>query len=406
MRSNIPKKFGQLFFGIFFAFCISEIILRIFGFAPHNTNTFDKNNLVIFKPSSSFLIKNSCFQNTLVSNSFGFHSFEYPLQKPSSTYRIIILGDSFVEAAQVPLSKTFFALLEKKLNEMNIGIRYEVIPIAKSGHGTLLNLLYAREYALQFDPDLVIESFITNDLHEDMVDIFRLHAKQQGDEYDPESLFLNVESTGSTLFLWIKHFVLERSLLFEQAWMNFLVLKQNYQNSIILTDVNGKTNVDLEIQTQVEPHTVQANEVWENEQRSFATMYHFFEQKKIKFLLLHLTEAYLIEPSFRSFWNLNSEMLNQFDQNLVQQKLFQIASTTGFEFFSTQPFFVSEYKKTGNLPVWSCDNHYNYLGHEWTAGALFRFLENSSLLPDSKKTATQRALSPQGSGQIPKPLAK
>ena len=48
-------------------------------------------------------------------NEHGWSDRAYPLEKPADTYRIVVLGDSYVEAKEVPLEKTFHKLLEKDL---------------------------------------------------------------------------------------------------------------------------------------------------------------------------------------------------------------------------------------------------------------------------------------------------
>ena len=46
-------------------------------------------------------------------NAHGFRDYERTYQKPEDTFRILILGDSYTEALQVSLEKTFSAFLEK-----------------------------------------------------------------------------------------------------------------------------------------------------------------------------------------------------------------------------------------------------------------------------------------------------
>src|SRR5215471_11808971 len=46
-------------------------------------------------------------------NRYGFHDYERSKQKRPGTFRIITLGDSFVEAYQVPLQENFSQLLEQ-----------------------------------------------------------------------------------------------------------------------------------------------------------------------------------------------------------------------------------------------------------------------------------------------------
>jgi len=50
-------------------------------------------------------------------NSRGFHDREHSLVKPPLVRRAVVLGDSFIEAVQLPLEKTAFSMLEASLNK-------------------------------------------------------------------------------------------------------------------------------------------------------------------------------------------------------------------------------------------------------------------------------------------------
>ncbi|MDE5072127.1 MAG: SGNH/GDSL hydrolase family protein, partial [Trichodesmium sp. St5_bin8] len=50
-------------------------------------------------------------------NSDGLRDHEYSKIKPENTLRIAILGDSFAEAVQVPIEKTFWSIIEQKLTK-------------------------------------------------------------------------------------------------------------------------------------------------------------------------------------------------------------------------------------------------------------------------------------------------
>lgn len=89
-------------------------------------------------------------------NSHGFRGPEIPLQKPQGTYRIAVLGDSYVEALQVDRPDTFCYLLESKLNETYPGSRFEVLNFGVSSYNFSQTYLRLKEKVLAFDPDLVV----------------------------------------------------------------------------------------------------------------------------------------------------------------------------------------------------------------------------------------------------------
>jgi hypothetical protein len=92
-------------------------------------------------------------------NSAGWRDVEHSLVKPAGVYRIVILGDSFIEALQVPLQDTIGRRLEQELNQLPGGARYEVISLGVSGYGTASELLAYREVGRIYSPDLVLLAF-------------------------------------------------------------------------------------------------------------------------------------------------------------------------------------------------------------------------------------------------------
>lgn len=94
-------------------------------------------------------------------NSAGFRDVEHELEKPPGVFRVVVLGDSFMEAGQVALESSFVRLLEARLGAR----RAEVINLGVSGYGTAQELLMLREEGLRYDPDLVLLAlFPDNDL--------------------------------------------------------------------------------------------------------------------------------------------------------------------------------------------------------------------------------------------------
>ena len=88
-------------------------------------------------------------------NSHGFRDRERTVDKPAGTFRIAVIGDSYAEALQVDLDKTFWSVLERKLAERwpAIGQRVEVLNFGVSGYGTAQELEMLRHYVWDYQPD-------------------------------------------------------------------------------------------------------------------------------------------------------------------------------------------------------------------------------------------------------------
>ncbi|MFI5396482.1 MAG: GDSL-type esterase/lipase family protein [Candidatus Binatia bacterium] len=92
-------------------------------------------------------------------NREGLRDVEHQYVKPAGVFRILVLGDSFVEAMHVPLEATFPRLLQQRLNVDGEGGRVEVVSAGVSGYGTASELLYFEREGKRYQPDLVLLAF-------------------------------------------------------------------------------------------------------------------------------------------------------------------------------------------------------------------------------------------------------
>lgn len=112
------------------------------------------------------------YLNILPWNAHGYFDRNYDYKKPLGVYRIVFIGDSYVEALQIPLGRTFHKLLEISLNRNRAqptrpARRFEVIALGHSGTGQEHNLKILKEEATLYDPDLVVFTLCTNDFCDD-----------------------------------------------------------------------------------------------------------------------------------------------------------------------------------------------------------------------------------------------
>ncbi len=111
-------------------------------------------------------------------NSFGMRDREHEIAKAPDVYRVLVLGDSFMEAYQVPFDSSMPAMLEQTL-AARTGKRIEVVNAGVSGWGTDDQLRYYTEYGRAMKPDLVV---VAMTLHNDVSDNLRQawHTERDG----------------------------------------------------------------------------------------------------------------------------------------------------------------------------------------------------------------------------------
>lgn len=90
-------------------------------------------------------------------NSHGFRDYEYSVEKPRNTTRIICLGDSYSFGHGVNINETYAKVLERKLNaeKSSESTRYEVHNFGMPGYNTLQEIELLKTRALRFEPDIV-----------------------------------------------------------------------------------------------------------------------------------------------------------------------------------------------------------------------------------------------------------
>jgi len=164
---NFAKKLLLILFSTFLGLAACEIGLRLFGF-KYSGSTWTSDPLVgvSLRPGASAWEVDEGFAWTKI-NSHGYRDRDRALSKPRGVYRIAALGDSYTEARQVPMDKTFTSLAEEEFNRSHcLGERkVEVMNFGIGGFGTAQELLLLRERVWKFDPDLVVLQFYAgNDL--------------------------------------------------------------------------------------------------------------------------------------------------------------------------------------------------------------------------------------------------
>ena len=97
-------------------------------------------------------------------NSLGLRGPEVSIGKPPGVRRLLILGDSFVEAFEVPYEQTFYARLEKMAQAAG-HFPLQVLSMGVMGYGTAQELLWLRQNGNLIKPDVVLLIlFLGNDV--------------------------------------------------------------------------------------------------------------------------------------------------------------------------------------------------------------------------------------------------
>lgn len=166
-------RLGLLLFGLLVGLLMVEVVLRVLGPRLPVLNslisiaTFQTYHPIygfFHRPGASGWIETPEFTSYVTINSHGLRDREIEPAKPAGAYRVLMLGDSFVEGAQVPLDQTVSKQLEGILRG-STSRPLDVVNAGNAGFGTGQELLFLDNDGRTYQPDLVVlVYFVDNDL--------------------------------------------------------------------------------------------------------------------------------------------------------------------------------------------------------------------------------------------------
>jgi len=187
-------RLALLLFTLVVTVGFAELALRLIGYRVPELVTASLRRTYRANPGAEFVYKGylegafSDFANPVRLNDQGFHDVDHSLERTNArTFRVLVIGDSYVAALSVPLEQTFFRRLEARLNrEKPLGCgNYEVIAMGRGNQGQEKELAYLRDPALAYAPDVVLLLFFCgNDIMENgaktykQAQVFAEHYKQ------------------------------------------------------------------------------------------------------------------------------------------------------------------------------------------------------------------------------------
>lgn len=210
-----------------FLIVVSCVISLLIGealvakFLPQNLSVWGmtRDKITTHVPGVSVYMNQ--FGQQITINSYGMRDREHALQKPKGTYRILVLGDSFMEALQLRFDESFPSMLERELAAAT-GRNIEAINGSVSGWGTDDELAYLTRYGLQFQPDLVLVGMtLHNDVTDNLLEEFHGFAGGRLIEKPKEEMpFLDYSLFGLKAFLARHSHLMQLYLKFSRGAYN------------------------------------------------------------------------------------------------------------------------------------------------------------------------------------------
>lgn len=324
-----------------FGFLLAEIIIRILppkitGLYKSVTYIPDKDT-GFKRPSMIQTINESqCFSVKVSTNSKGFRDIEWDESQKGG---VAILGDSFMEAIQVNDNQTTASIVRDVL-----GIK--VINTGISSYGTISQIETYKKYIKHQEPDIVSLFFYKNDINDNdcknNIGSNNTVTKSCANLNENNELLINknfYRAYGSSdLKLFIKKYC--QTCILVKKGFNILKISNQINN---IEPINNQENTDFK-----------KDKSWLITENALNILKNIIENDKSKFLIILI-------PSDK---NTDEQIEKMFiDLNIKYIKLEEIFNKY------TQLHNLSDPKYS-----YSCDGHWNPLGHYLSANVLAEFI--------------------------------
>ncbi|MDI6809399.1 MAG: SGNH/GDSL hydrolase family protein [Candidatus Eisenbacteria bacterium] len=315
-------------------------------------------------------------------NKYGWRDRDWSREKDANTFRIAILGDSFVEAFQVEPESTFIALAQRQLYEA-LGPRIELMNFGRSGFTQTEELFVLENQVAAFSPDMAIVFFLPGNDIEDVRRETAPTALRPFYKVSPEGTLL-LDTSFTNLPEYRKMCFIDKfkrrsaliSLLAERynAFKMAAAAKRQFKAEGRDASRKGQIHGPLSLCT-ANPDTAYVQSYQLNK-ILIAAMVEYCREKGIRFMLVTIDIGSYIPEVERKYESADST----FDTNFFEDDLKKYAASLNIDYVGLQGVFRQAYEN-GRAPLhWT---HWNYKGHRVVAGALANELK--SIAADSEE---------------------
>lgn len=318
-------------------------------------------------------------------NSRGFHDVEHSIEKPPGTYRILFLGDSFVQQWQLNQLHGFVRLIEERLNLhpdlLPPGIeRVECINLGVGNYGLDQEYILLRQEGLAYEPDLVLQFvFLMND-YKDMHPELHDSCNFPKPFFDPESPNLK-EIPPRTLPRHPKKEFIPRGPL-----GGLLFLRSNARN------MPGVIRALEALRLYRLPNPLADDPPWIGAYRVDHPLPYWNQARELGYRLIKKThddvlgsggayglvhipgiEMYILQYRSRILANTLSLKNNPDDYDIEKprRELREFCNRESISLLDLQPLLEEDYKENSKKQYFFPDGHFNLYGHalvsEWVA---------------------------------------
>ncbi|MCH8063634.1 MAG: hypothetical protein IH861_14155 [Chloroflexi bacterium] len=397
---SILAKLGLIVFGVLLAVALMEGVVRLTQQKPQTISTgrpdeppdplsdvqrflqSDPYTGWYLKPDVEGVYRKSCFESWVEINSEGFRDIEHTVRKEDGVYRIVVLGDSMTLSLTVDLEQTYPKVLERLLNESELGMRFEVFNLGMWSFGAGQEYLSLKRYGFRYEPDLVILGFYPNDLKDSS---FAL-GHSPGASIRP---YFAVDENGGLIRLPEPEYVppptpsplqrpfLNRMLFNALGWLELYDwFAANVRDSPPLHNITWRLGLversqNPQYMEYLQRYPPEYEEAWQIVKALTLRMKQESEENNAKFLLVNLSRnPDLYSPG----WKYLDTLTRQYDLDKPGRILEEFSQEMGVEYLNLVPSLDSYLKESGEDSTslhFECDGHWTPLANQLAGEAIF-----------------------------------
>lgn len=371
---------------------VLEAVLRVFGpIVPGNYDTgpYVRRHPTLghfHTPSFGGWIKTPQFIVRIDTNPMGLRDPRQSYAKPPGTFRVLALGDSYVEAAQVQADQMVTTQLERLLGA-STSRPVEVVNAGVFGYGTGQELLLLEQEGVKYAPDLVVLFFChcndvaNNDYRLELID---------GDLSTALKPYFDLEADGSLRLIPppppsprtnLRMILRDHSMLYNLIETG-VVYKLELQNPREAFNAVGGLVDPTQGKYEYEP-----GGEWE---RAWAITDRLIERVRDRaaeigapLVIVGIPEWRMLEPAYwRRDRNKRLVDSGRGGPDALSRRLDATARRLGVPHLDLQPAFQPRVDADGLFAYYfEADYHWTPAGHRVAADAVADFLQRSDLLP-------------------------
>jgi len=340
---------------------------------------------------------------TVTINDKGLRDRPHEYTPAPGVFRIVVLGDSFMEAYQVTLEESLPHRLQERLAARGV----EVVNLGVGGYGTIHAYLALREEGLRYQPDLVILAFFSNDVSDDSRALQELRlgpddlktfgrpfVRIAGDDAeiewvmpDPDRVERYVakrRAKRSGALRAVLRFLEPTQVgnAFERGLSALLPRAVKHHDPHVILGWPFLSDFSPEFASPKLDRS-RYDEVWEDAWRITRRM--ILETQRLarsagaEFVILYVPTPVQVDPEYRRRVEREFPGL-PFDHTRLNRELARFSAEHGIPLFDPLDAFIAENSQRLLFHQFE-DRHWNADGHEVATRELVRFLDREALIP-------------------------